>query len=213
MGAVLIHQHRSARASRMQRFPTDLDAITALASQVLCRDDCVSHTIAYATDAGIALVCLDTPRTTDLETLYPRPHGRDHRCRYPPSTWPRPSEFNEPLGDPPRPSVLAQRWERGRAIELRRQLVPGRPAGRPFECAACGRVFDAGEPVMYEQAHPYRGPIYPVHPQCCSLVAGGTYERRHCAGCERPIIVRAGSPRTACAPKCRQRAWRAAVGG
>jgi len=67
--------------------------------------------------------------------------------------------------------------------------------------------------VMYEQAHPYRGPIYPVHPACCSLVAGGTYERRACAGCDRKMIVRVGSPRTACAPRCRQRVWRAAVGG
>jgi hypothetical protein len=212
MGAVLFHHYRSVRASRMTRHPSDLDAITALASGVLCREDCASHTIAYGSEAGMVLVCFDTPRSTDFETLY-KPNGRYQRCRFPPETWPTPSEFNEPLGDPPRRSELADRMERGKAIEMARQLAPGKPSGRPFECAVCGRCFDAGEPVMYEQAHPFRGPIYPVHPQCCSLVAGGSYERRACAGCDRKMIVRVGSPRTACAPRCRQRQWRAAVGG
>jgi hypothetical protein len=216
MGPMLLHHYRGVRTVRMTRFPTDLDAITALASGVLCRPDCVSHTIGYSTEAGITLVCFDTPRSTELETLYCRPRGGRLGTV---ENWPTPTEFNARLDDAPHRSELAERLDRGAVVELQRQLAPGRPRGRVFECEICQRVFDPGETVMFAQrdAADYRNPVHLVHPNCCPDEwrrgrAERGYTRRVCDGCGRAMIVRRTSPRLGCAPKCRQRVWRAAAG-
>jgi hypothetical protein len=145
-----------------------------------------------------------------LTLLYPPRDGR-------PEKWPTPEEFNEPL-DAGHVNSLAERLDRGHAIGLRRQVAPGRPRGRVFECEVCQRVFDPGETIMFAQldAADYRNPVHMVHPHCCLPEwrkgrAERGYTRRVCDGCGRSMIVRVTSPRLGCAPKCRQRVWRGKV--
>jgi hypothetical protein len=196
-----------------------------LAERVLCVGGCGpgcrgAHTIVYSSgDGGLhvrpGVHDPKPPKLAEaLALLYPRSDGGP-----PPECWPTPPEFNGPL-QRARGSVLAQRLERGQAVELARQLAPGAPSARRFACAFCRMAFDDTELVMFEQT-PGRGPGKPptvrtVHNECCSLLAGGRYEQRCCVGCARPIMVVVGSQRTACSAKCTRRQWvrqRAATGG